>query len=263
MKSLLDNLKEKERRGSKPRCHLLTHGSRDAVAARLTALVTPFASVSPSDSWMPEGFDNVKEATLPEANRLLPLDVRAALKRWWLAVETRNRRTPCWDIASTCTIGARPGILLVEAKAHHNELTKESAGKVLRTDASEDSLRNHSSIHAAIQGANIALTGCTGLHWALSRDWNYQMSNRFSWAWKLAELGVPVVLVYLGFLNANEMSDQGAPIVDSAEWRLLVTRHGKQLFPESVWDQRWSCSGNELVPLIRAVEISLQDAQLS
>ena len=43
----LERLKPKERRGSKLRCHLLTHGSPDAVAAKLTALVAPFASVAP------------------------------------------------------------------------------------------------------------------------------------------------------------------------------------------------------------------------
>lgn len=36
------------------------------------------------------------------------------------------------------------------------------------------------------------------------------MSNRFAWAWKLATMEVPVVLVYLGFLNATEMGDQGS-----------------------------------------------------
>ncbi len=37
----------------------------------------------------------------------------------------------------------------------------------------------------------------------------YQLCNRVAWAWKLADLGVPGVLVFLGFLNATEMRDQG------------------------------------------------------
>lgn len=95
MKVLLERLKAKERRGSKPRCHLLTHGTPDAVAARLTALVAPFAEVAPGDSWMPQGFEQTDEATLPEADRLLPSDVRLELKRWWLAVssDTTRRQT--------------------------------------------------------------------------------------------------------------------------------------------------------------------------
>ena len=45
MGSLIDCLRPNERRGSKPRCHLLTHGSREQVAAALTELAAPFARV--------------------------------------------------------------------------------------------------------------------------------------------------------------------------------------------------------------------------
>jgi hypothetical protein len=38
----------------------------------------------------------------------------------------------------------------------------------------------------------------------ISRDNRYQMSNRFAWSWKLASVGVPVVLVYLGFVGAAD-----------------------------------------------------------
>jgi hypothetical protein len=46
MSDLLKRLRPRERRGSKPRCHFLTHGTRDEVAARLTSMVAPFATVS-------------------------------------------------------------------------------------------------------------------------------------------------------------------------------------------------------------------------
>src|ERR1700740_2405964 len=115
MNTLLDRLKPKERRGSKPRCHWLTHGSPVAVASRLMTLVAPFASITPSDRWMPQGFEDTDEATLPEAERLLPADVRLELRRWWLIEASKNTRTPNWDIASTCTIEGKAGILLIEA----------------------------------------------------------------------------------------------------------------------------------------------------
>jgi hypothetical protein len=41
VRDLFDHPKRKERRGSKPRCHLLTYGSARDVAARLTSLVAP------------------------------------------------------------------------------------------------------------------------------------------------------------------------------------------------------------------------------
>jgi hypothetical protein len=95
MNPLLMRLKPKERRGSKPRCHSLTHGPPEAVAQRLTALVAPFATVAPSDCWMPQGFEDVNEARLPEAERLLPSDIRLELRRWWLVAASNNTRTPC------------------------------------------------------------------------------------------------------------------------------------------------------------------------
>jgi len=264
MSVLLDRLKPKERRGSKPRCHLLTHGSPDAVAARLTALVAPFASIAPSDCWMPQGFEHTGEATLPEAERLLPADVRLELRRWWLAVESKNTRTPNWDIAATCTVDGKAGIVLFEAKAHDQELIKEETGrKSIESPVSGSARRNLLRIDWAIRDASAALSDETGLAWALSRDWNYQMSNRFAWAWKLADLGIPVVLVYLGFLNADEMSDLGKPLVDAADWEGVVKRHSRPLFPETVWGERWICAGRPLIPLIRSVEVALNDPDLA
>ena len=93
-------LKRTQQRGSKPRCHLLTDGPPDDVAARLTALAKPFATVSPTDTWLPQGFTNTNEATLPEADGLLSGETRLALKQWWLSVFDANTRTPNWDVAS-------------------------------------------------------------------------------------------------------------------------------------------------------------------
>jgi hypothetical protein len=66
---------------------------------------------------------------------------------------------------------------------------------------------------------------------AISRDSHYQMSNRFAWSWKLAEYGIPVVLVYLGFLNASEMVDRGDPFANQDSWESLVMAHSSPLFP--------------------------------
>jgi hypothetical protein len=257
---LLELLKRKERRGSKPRCHLLTHGPPDSVAKKLTHLVDPFGSVSPNDSWMPLGFETTQEATLPEAKRLLREDVRRELVRWWLAAPSNNTRTPNWDIASTCTIGGQSGILLIEAKAHDNELIKEEAGRRrIEAPVSGDARRNLLRIDWAIRDASAALAQETGLTWALSRDWNYQMSNRFAWAWKLADLGIPVILVYLGFLNAHEMNDKGRPFADHEDWTRAVMRHSQALFPAEVWERRLTCGGVPFIPVIRTFDIPLPD----
>lgn len=83
------------------------------------------------------------------------------------------------------------------------------------------------------------------------------MSNRFAWAWKLTDLGVPVVLVYLGFLNAAEMDDHGKPFADADNWRRTVVEHSRGLFPSTAWEQRWQCGSAPLIPLIRSREVAL------
>ena len=73
---LLKALKPNEQRGSKPRCHLLTHGLEEKVAEALTSLIYPFGKVSPNDRWMPEGLRNVEEAQLHTSTHLLSLPFR-------------------------------------------------------------------------------------------------------------------------------------------------------------------------------------------
>ena len=69
----------------------------------------------------------------------------------------------------------------------------------------------------------------------ISRDMHYQMSNRVAWAWKLTELGLPEVLVYLEFLNADEMQDRAAPFASHAGWQQLVQAHSAPLFDVDPW----------------------------
>ncbi|HUU44156.1 MAG TPA: hypothetical protein VMX75_14070 [Spirochaetia bacterium] len=252
MHSLLDHLPAKERRGSKPRCHLLTHGSQEQVAARLTGLIDPWGQVNPHDKWMPQGFDDLKEAQLHDAPQLLADSIRTKLQSWWLAVPVRAT-TPNWDIASTCTIDGKGGLLLIEAKGHDTELLREEKGKTLDKGASENSRRNHDRIGKAIGEAKVALNSILP-GWNLSRDSHYQLANRFAWGWKLIELGLPVILVYLGFLNAEEMRDLGKPFAADVDWQRLVRSHSKALVPDGIWNQKWELYGQPFIPLIRSIE---------
>ena len=166
---LLENLHRNERTGSKPRCHWLTHGAPGQVASRLNALAEPWGSVSVDDLWMPEGFSRIEKAQLDKAGRLLPKQDRDRLRRWWLAVSRRNTRTPTWDIASTCTVDGHKGLLLIEAKAHTQELKVQ--------DQVEASLRNRERIAECIEEANAALADWTGLYWSLSHEHRYQRES--------------------------------------------------------------------------------------
>lgn len=219
MSDLLLRLGPKARRGSKARCHFLTHGPDVDVAARLTSLVEPFARIEPHDEWMPLGFEHTQEAQLHSAARLVAPDIGRELLAWWLGPYRKRATTPNIDIASTCTVGGRRGLLLIEAKAHDHEL--ERAGKPLRSDASDDSKAAHDAIGSAIELARIGLSRAMPGEWGVSRDSRYQLSNRFAWSWKLTTHGVPVVLVYLGFLSADEMEDcarPSAPALSGTNW---------------------------------------------
>ena len=178
-----------------------------------------------------------------------------AFASWWLLPELAGKaRTPNFDIAFTCRIGSAPGIALVEAKAHHRELEEASAGKSLGGGSKKDSpinaARSHETISAAIEEARKELSAETGLAWGINCDRCYQMSNRFAWAWKLAELGVPTVLVYLGFIDATDMD--GRLIESENQWRSAVLPHGQGVIPEEVWGRVWSIGGTPFHALIRA-----------
>ena len=260
MTDLLAQLRRNQQRGSKPRCHGLTHGDPARRAGTLTELIAPWGEVGADDVCMPDGFNDVGEAQLHAATRLLPDGIRSALASWWLAVPSPKATTPNWDIACTCRIGDDRGLLLIEAKAHHGELQKEECGKALTFPVSANSMRNHVRIGACLDEASIALASETGRPWALSRDHHYQMSNRFAWAWKLTELGVPVVLVYLGFLGCDDMAKDSAVIASDAEWEQLVRTHSTAIAPPEVWNQTWRLHGRAFVPLIRALTVPLQPA---
>ena len=254
----LHQLRTKERRGSRPRCVLLMDGSRDEVAEKLTGLINvPDVVVNTTGEWIPWGkpvedksgkWDRrpASEAQLHKADSLLNTCLRTQLRDWWLAV-SRNAATPNWDIASTCSIDSKPGLLLVEAKAHAAELARKSD----RCGSSND--ENRERIRLAISQATEGLHVATEGPWNLSRDHHYQMSNRFAWAWKLASLGVPVVLMYLGFLNARDMA--GKELFKSMkDWESSLKEYGNSVVDNGCWGQRLDIDGTPMLPLIRACE---------
>ena len=251
----------KDNRGSRPRCILLVDGTRTAVAARLTKLVgLPDVAVSPNDFWMPRGrpvkagngWDKkpVAEARLDRDCRFVAPEVRHGLRDWWLEVE-RRANTPNWDVASTCKIEGTEGLLLVEAKAHLRELSKQGKSK----PGTSNGRKNHERIGSAIEQANTGLERATGGSWRLSRDDHYQLANRFAWSWKLALLGVPVVLLYLGFLNAVEMTSESVPFRSAGDWARAMKDHARGIVDDACWEKRMDVKGTPCWPLVRTIDL--------
>lgn len=237
--------------GSRMRCLLLTHQPTAVVARRLTELVEPFALVDPDqDHWAPVGFSDPEEIELGKAGNFLTDEQRQILTDWWLAVP-RGARTPTWDIVSSCTVDGVPGLMLVEAKAHIAEM--DFGGK--RVPDSPNGLKNHSKVEAAVanssQDLNAILPG-----FSLSIDSHYQLCNRFAWSWKLASMGVPVVLVYLGFLNADDMAYGGREIFESASaWESAVHNYADGIVPGPAWERPLDVAGTPVIPLIRSMDM--------
>jgi len=233
---------EEQLSGSRPRCLMMTMGSRTQVAARLTELCNPCGSVAASDTWLPKGFIDKTEVQLGKTKGYLTDEQRNEVVHWWLE-HTRGRQTPKWDLVSSCTVGGQKGLLLVEAKAHFAELKDEDRCK------SED-FDNQEHIRKAIREAGDALG------WNLTPDRYYQLSNRLAWSWKLASMGIPVVLVYLGFLNADEMRD---PFRSHQEWENAFVHYAEHVMPDCAWEPEGTkTTGVPFHALIKSVDVRFQ-----
>ena len=240
--------RRKELRGSRLRCLMFTSGSPDQVADRLTRLVEPYAEIDARrDTWMPRGFLAPEESTLEESQQLLASDHCQELINWWLA-RPRGATRPNWDIAATAMVGGQKGIVLVEAKAHHAELS--DAGKSPGGNPS-----NADRIRAAICQANAGLGGAQA-GWNLTTDSHYQLCNRFAWSWKIASFGVPVILVYLGFLNTEEMSDIGQPFRSAIEWSDVIRSHADRILPSTAWGSPMDVDGASMLAIVKAVDLN-------
>jgi len=233
-------------RGSRE--HILKWTDRaDFYAGFLRMLDIPECARADNPYWMPRGHASPGEARLDLCGaRLLPsASCWDKLAAWWLAYRP-GANTPNWDLAVSCRIKGRNGLVLVEAKAHEGELDWE--GKRLKKDASDHSISNHARIGHAIKQASDALSAAIpGV--ALSRDSHYQLANRIAHGWKLAALNVPVILVYLGFTGDNAV---GSPLKDGSHWESLMKEYLAGVVPQAFVDRWIPCGDAEMRMVVRS-----------
>jgi len=240
----------KELKGSRLRCLMLTSQPKEQIADFLNGLIGPYATVLPKDKWMPRGFLRPEEAKLGKIPGFLSDEQRETIMGWWLKVR-RNANIPNWDFVSVCHFreSNKRGLILVEAKAHEDELN-------VATDNCGAKNPNRKQIESVIKEANDALNRAVS-GWALSPKGCYQLSNRFAWAWKVASLGMPVILVYLGFLNATDMKNGNRTILTSArQWHKCVLFRSNGIIPREVWNKTIRINNIPLVPLIRTADVN-------
>lgn len=209
--------------------------------------------ITPNDYWKPIGTSNDKESELKDfLKEYFNSDLGNSIRKWWLAITERNSRTPNWDLLSTCNIKGKKGLLLIEAKAHASELDKESKGKYLRKKASINSLANHKQIGEAIEQANNTINiQVPGI--SISRDKCYQLSNRIAHAWWLANQGIPVVLLYLGFLNVEDMKKDNYKIFKSPEeWDKCFRNHAQKVGVDRILNSWINCGQSEFITVCKS-----------
>jgi hypothetical protein len=205
-----------EHRGSRPHIlHLLA--SPDA-ADQLDTLLAPAAyHVMRPVECRPMGPDSAEEYTLRAfwRDHCTGWVAPDALDDWWVADHYKN---PTWDLMAVCERESHRGLLLVEAKAHESELDWNGKRALVAETDSPQAWVNDGSIRAAIgeaQGWFAQVAGPT----TLTADTHYQLANRLASAYKVASVGVPVVLLYLGFTGDTYFRDS---IRDADHWQQLM-----------------------------------------
>lgn len=218
-------------RGS--RKHVLDWTDQHRFLPELLQLVKPVSCRVTADSiWQPMGTDAPDEARLEQfgPHALPSSPAWPTISNWWLK-HARGANTPNWDIALSCEVEGAPGLILVEAKANVPELTE--AGKPADEAASKNSKENHNQIASAIDEARRSLmSALPGI--SIGRDSHYQLSNRIAFAWRLASLGIPTILLYLGFTGDTGIADVGTPFADDAHWQSVFQQHLAAVCPLSV-----------------------------
>jgi hypothetical protein len=175
------------------------------------------------------------------------------VQRWWLPQQPggKDAKGATWDLLSTCRVNGQSGLLLVEAKAHESELS--FAGKSLKPSASEQSKLNHAHITGALQEANRGLRALLGDDINLTIESHYQLANRLAWTWKLADCGVPVVLLYLGFIGDTHFKDY---FRDADHWQRAMGACMNGVVPLSLPGRTVSTAGRgSFVMLVKAAGV--------
>ena len=207
------------------------------------------AEIKVYDNWMPKSLQLDREAELKDFLKFnFDPKLGSDIFNWWLQY---NGTTPKWDMISTCTISGKRGLLLIEAKAHRSELEDAKLGNSSGT--SENSKMNHDRIDKAIKQANSAINEqVEGV--AISRDKYYQLSNRVAHAWWLADKGIPVVLLYLGFLNCKDMDNcKNKLFKTDQDWQTSFIEHAKQVGVDKLLGKKVDCGEAEFQMISKSI----------
>jgi hypothetical protein len=237
-------------RGS--RKHILDLVSANNFLERMQTLIgVDYIALDPTPEPMPGGFNSPGELDLEEyVRRSLGQAVAAQLRdhrgrNWWAP---NGGTRPQMDLICRAHIAGQPGLLFVEAKAHEGEL--DWGGKPLADDATDGSVLNHENIGTQIRLASESLDNlCPGFDLSIAS--HYQLANRLTYLWKLASIGIPVALLYLGFLGDDEYFSCDY-LRDEAHWLRVMGGYLEGVVPQSFPEQVMMSADTPIVMLIRS-----------
>lgn len=219
----------KNYRGSQKHVLDLLDSGQSGISA-LNGLLASFdAQITESDVMRPSGTMATKEFYLPQFCAEFCKDRFdfSSIIDWWVPSPWRP---PTWDLISTFTANNdKHGILLVEAKAHENEFNW--SGKKLKPQPSIGSKKNHAQIVHCLTEANDALSASIDGSFRLSVDSHYQLANRVAHLWKLATCGIPVILLYVGFIGDQEIDS--SYFHDDEHWQRAMGGYLQGVVPQS------------------------------
>ncbi len=222
--------------------------STSNLAANLDKLLNdPNVVFADNEKFMPLSKSQPKEAELKDFLKKTEWpDLADKIRDWWLAVVKPSTRTPNWDFISTCTINGQKGLLLVEAKAHWNEVKENDK-------CGSTNKENRSKIDGAISQAGGEINKAIAPYMiSISKDKCYQLSNRVAHAWWLANHGVPVVLLYLGFLNCEEMKANGKLFEEPSNWQKCFENYASKVGVDLILDNPIVCGLSEFKLIFRS-----------
>jgi len=273
------------RNGSRRRILELTSAPNAVVAEILSGLIKGYGTVGAGDVWSPNGKRAPAPVRLGETTGFLKNpEHKTALREWWVSDgpvlnraltqrQTGGReggkptRLPAFDLVSTYSPvndeihnsaiqqSRNSAILVISAAAHIGELNSDHAHQ--REKPALPQIRK--ALAEASSGWNALLEKRAGDYGyklshrvKLSTDAHYRLSCNFAVAWKLAQLGVPTILCYLGFLDALELAEDGRLIFGNrAMWVKCVFEKTSKPVPEEIWDATFEVPGGAPVTVLR------------
>jgi hypothetical protein len=209
----------------------------------------------------PRDRNDHRESVLVGRNEpFLSQSQRDELCTWWV-VHRRGAKLPTWDLViSASDASGRPALVLIEAKAHAIELSKSGKAWPQRRKPEQQarSVDNHEKIGRAICEASVNLARTVpGI--LLSRDKSYQFANRIAFAWKLASLGIPIALIYLGFIGDGEIISHAEDCFRmSNDWQDAFRSHTAGHFPAEMHARKIDCGAASFWLLVRDMQVLRQ-----